>query len=120
MPLMTRSCVALAIITAANKVLNFVDHAWPVEVPSDQLNSLVHSHMSYDMTVMFTLHNQFLESGIPRNPNLAFAVQHAAIVGDVGEEFAFYGALLSCLVIYLLPDKIIGCFLDNQLLYVLT
>src|SRR5258705_2585327 len=116
MPLMTRSFVALAIISAANKVLNFIDHAWPVEVLSDQLNSLVHSHISCETTVMFTLHNQFLESGIPRNRNLSFAVQHAAIVGNIGKEFAFNGTILPCLVVYLLPDKIICCLLNNLLL----
>ena len=61
MPLVTRGLVLLAVITTANKVLDISGHAWPVEVPVDQLHGFIHAHVTGHFRIMLAFHDCLAE-----------------------------------------------------------
>jgi len=63
------SClVFLTVGTAPHEINNLGLHLWPPEIPSDDLNRLILSHMSGDLAVVLGLEYRFNNIGIVGHP----------------------------------------------------
>ena len=120
MPLVSGRLVPLAIIAAANIVLDLLSHPWPVEVPTDHLNGFIHPHMTGDHTVMFALKDKLLKGLVVWDPDLALTVEHTVSVRDVLTHLAFYAPIGTGLLIEFLPNLIVCGFLYEFLLHMLS
>ena len=112
MPLMVRCFIPLAVFTTAHEVLNLGVHTWLIKALVTQFNDFIHSHVTSDLAIMLASHDQFLQQGIFGDPDFAFVKEHSIFV-YISSKCALKSAIINCLRIQILSDRIISHFGDN-------
>ena len=106
---MSGSLVPVAVFTTMKIVLTILSHFWPVEVSVDQFHGLIHTHMAGHMAVVLAPHNQFMEQGITRDPDFAFAEEHPIFVHEKYSNTPLKDSIICSFVVQALPDRIALC-----------